>query len=168
MATLIPDLLAQITQTPGCRVIPATEPVDIRTFELTGSVSLPADLREYLTLANGLELYVDSNYPLFVHGLSQLLRANPVIVGEDCAEDRSYQWFLIANDGSDEYLTIDLSTERSGRCYDSFFDRHGIPGSCPVIASSFTDLLVRALSNKGEHWWWLQREFPSLGDAYDS
>jgi hypothetical protein len=93
--------------------------------------------------------------------------ANPLIVGEPCEEDRSYDWFVIANDGNGEYLTIGLVPERVGRCYDSFFDRHGIPGSCPVVATSFTDLLRLTVENHGKHWWWLRDEHTLLGDAYD-
>jgi hypothetical protein len=67
-----------------------------------------------------------------------------------------------------DYLTIDLNQERLGRCYDSFYDRHGIVGSYPTIAKSFTELLEQLFNNKGELLYWLNKDFPSLGDAYDA
>jgi hypothetical protein len=90
-----------------------------------------------------------------------------VIVGEACEDDISASWHLIVDDTNGEYLTIDLSENRVGRCYDSFFDRHGVRGSCPIIATSFSELLQRLIENRGQHWYWLQEGFESLGDAYD-
>ncbi|RUS09195.1 hypothetical protein EFW59_02324 [Bacillus subtilis] len=93
--------------------------------------------------------------------------ANPIIVGELCEEDISSEWYIVCTDGKGEYLTIDLNEERKGKCYDSFFDRHGIVGETQVIANSFTDLIQRLLENKGKHWYWLRDDHISLGDAYD-
>jgi hypothetical protein len=55
----------------------------------------------------------------------------------------------------------------SKTCYDSFHEVHGMPGSCAVVALSFTDLLERLLAARGGHWYWLEPGFASLGDAYD-
>jgi hypothetical protein len=96
-----------------------------------------------------------------------LAPANPVIIGHQVDDDITSSWFIVARDPDDACLTIDLHPSRLGRCYDSFWDRHGIPGSCPVIASSFTDLLRLLLANQGAHWHWLQPGFESLGDAYE-
>jgi hypothetical protein len=90
-----------------------------------------------------------------------------VIIGELCEEDITSQWYIIASDGHRDYLTIDLSCQRLGKCYDSFWDRHGVVGECAVIATSFTDLLERLIANNGQHWYWLTEDFTSLGDAYD-
>ena len=46
-------------------------------------------------------------------------------------------------------------------------ETHGVAGSCPIIATSFTDLLTRLYENKGQRWYWLRPDFVSLGDAYD-
>ena len=94
-------------------------------------------------------------------------RANPIIVGETEEEDISSSWYIVGRGGSQEYVTVDLAEARVGRCYDSFWDRHAVAGSSPVIATSFTDLLDRMYSNEGRHWYWLSPEFQSLGDAYD-
>lgn len=52
-------------------------------------------------------------------------------------------------------VTIDCSADRLGRCYDSFWDSHGVAGSCSIVALSFTDLLQRLLDNNGDYWYWL-------------
>jgi hypothetical protein len=98
---------------------------------------------------------------------SGFVLANPVIVGELCPEDITAEWYIVAHAGSQETLTIDLNSSRLGRCYDSFWDRHGVPGSCKIIALSFTDLLRRLIENSGRYWYWLRDDFKSLGDAYD-
>jgi antitoxin YokJ len=64
-------------------------------------------------------------------------------------------------------LSIDTDPTRNGRCYDSFHDVHGIVGSDPVIARSFAELFERLLDSGGGHWYWLEPDFVSLGDAYD-
>lgn len=46
--------------------------------------------------------------------------------------------------------------KRLGRCYDSFFDRHGIVGESQIIANSFTDLLINFINNQGQYWYWLK------------
>jgi hypothetical protein len=58
-------------------------------------------------------------------------------------------------------------SSRRGHCYDAFHEIYGVAGSMPVIADSFTDLVVSLLSNAGSHWYWLQPGWISLGDAYD-
>lgn len=36
-----------------------------------------------------------------------------------------------------------------------------------MIATSFTDLLRRALDGPRDHWWWTADDFEGLRDAYD-
>lgn len=65
-------------------------------------------------------------------------------------------------------MSIDLDPGRNGKCCDSFHEIHGLPGSSSVIALSFSDLLVQLLASRGSHWYWLEPDFVSLGDAYDA
>ncbi len=96
------------------------------------------------------------------------MSSNKVILGEHGAlGDRSDYWYLLARGSSGEGISIDLHPDRLGRCYDSFWDRHGLAGSCPVIALSFLDLLTRLMDSGGAHWYWLEADFGSLGDAYE-
>ena len=97
----------------------------------------------------------------------KVVPANPLLVGEIIPEDISSTWYTIARDPQGNFLTVDLDRTRLGRCYDSFFDRHGIVGSCAVVASSFSDLLHRVWMNRGQYWYWLRDDHVSLGDAYD-
>jgi len=158
----VAEILQRIRGLAGCKVHPAQGLPDVPQPH-----TLPDDLRRFYSLCGGLSLLEDAEYPAFISRPKELVPANPVIIGEQVNDDISTSWYIIANDGSGEYLTIDLDPARLGRCYDSFSDRHGVAGSCPIIATSFTDLLERLVTNQGRHWYWLQPGFRSLGDAYD-
>lgn len=82
-------------------------------------------------------------------------------------EDISSHWYIVVHDGNGDYITIDLHQDRLGKYYDSFWDKHGVPGDSPIIAKSFTELLDRLVKKNGERWYWLNEDFESLGDAYD-
>jgi hypothetical protein len=158
----IEALVNAISTTPNCSVY---DPVGL---PLVGEgKALPSDLEQFYSLCGGMDLFRNEPYSLAIVPPSQFVLANPVIVGELVEDDISSSWYIIGDDHNGDYLTIDLSKERLGRCYDSFFDRHGIVGSCPIIATSFTDLLFRLYENRGQYWYWLRTDFLSLGDAYD-
>lgn len=154
----IATLIAQLRVTEGCEVYPPTD--------LPANASLPADLKEFYRLAGGAVLFAEAEYTIEVVPPEQLLRANPLIVGDDHPEDISHEWFVVARAGG-QYITIDLSPSRCGRCYDSFWDSHGVAGSCRVISLSFESLLAQLLQNRGGYWFWLRDDFVDLGDAYD-
>lgn len=115
----------------------------------------------------GALLFEKADYSILIVPPQDFQLANPIIVGELCEEDISSDWYICATDRNGEYITIDLNPGRLGRCYDSFYDRHGVVGECSIIATSFTDLLERLIENRGRHWYWLQEDFIPLGDAYD-
>ncbi|ERN51963.1 SMI1/KNR4 family protein [Alkalihalophilus marmarensis] len=160
----IKKLLTQIKNLTGCRV---REPNGLPIIDETSHV-LPEDVRDFYSLCGGVVLFEHEDYPTFVVPPDKFVLANPIIIGELCEEDISSNWYIICNDGKDDYLTIDLAKERLGRCYDSFFDRHGLVGETQVIATSFTDLFERLIENKGQYWYWLKNDFDSLGDAYNA
>ena len=61
-----------------------------------------------------------------------------------------------------------MGEKRIGRCYDSFWDRHGVVGECSVIARSFTELLWNFIYAQGDDIpYWLEENFNYIGDAYD-
>jgi hypothetical protein len=100
--------------------------------------------------------------------------ANPVIfIGVEENElraskkDISWSRYIVGENDNRQILTIDLAVERLGRCYDSFWDSHAMPGYTPIIAQSFTELLIRLHTNQGRHWYWIQPDFHSIGDAYE-
>lgn len=162
------NILAKISELKGCTVFPSLGiPIIDRKHEL------PGDLSKFYELCGGLELYKNSKYPLRIVSPVEVVRANPIIIGEmpeipnngipvgDISED----WYIIGDDFNGDYITIDLCIKRLGRCYDSFHELY--PGNSQIIAWSFTELLERLIENRGNHWYWLQKNFDSLGLAYD-
>jgi hypothetical protein len=155
------QLLDKIRYDTDCIVRPAiTQPV------VSEELVLPNDLKAFYENCGGIILFPGKSYSMEIVGPDSFLRANPIIVGEPCEYDITYNWFIIGKAG-EQYVTIDLAPQRLGRCYDSFWDRHGVPGENPIIAKNFTALLEDLYNNRGEYWYWLQNNFISLGDAYE-
>lgn len=130
---------------------------------------LPEDLKEFFKICGGARLFIDNDFGIDIVSPDRFVLANPVIVKELCEYDISSDWYIIGDDRNGNYITIDLNKGRLGKCYDSHSDCHAIAGSCPVIANSFTELLIRIIETKGEGtcWYWYEDDFDSLGDAYD-
>lgn len=159
---VIRELLARVAAEPNCLVRqPAGMP------QVSQDFSLPQDLLEFYELCGGLDLFRGADFGISISSPEELKPSNLVILGESFPEDISHSWFIVAHTVDREHLSIDLSRERAGRCYDSFHETHGIAGSSPVIANSFSELLGRLLDSRGGHWYWLSPEFEELGDAYD-
>ena len=155
-------LVARIADMSDCHILPrAGQP------SVTGPHLLPDDLITFYELCGGALLFENASYSTSIVPPQEMVPANPVIRGENIEDDVSETWYILADDLNGDYFTIDLGRERLGRCYDSFWDVHATPGDSKVVATSFTDFLVRMLNNKGQHWYFLQPEFVSLGDAYD-
>ena len=94
--------------------------------------------------------------------------AQRALLGEQYPDDRSFHWYVIAEDdttGTAQRAVIDLCPARLGRCYDAFWDRFAVPGSMAVVATSFTDLLTRVIQARGAVYWSTQTL--AIGDAYD-
>lgn len=160
----IREIIEEVKKYPNCKVYP---PSGLPVLEKS-IYKLPEDVIEFYQQCGGMSLFIDQDYTVNVVTPEKFQLANPIIIGELCEEDITSKWFIVADDGNGDFLTIDLSKERRGRCYDSFWDSHGIVGECPIIAKTFTDLLIRLINNKGNRWYWLKDDFISLGDAYDN
>jgi len=164
----IKTLISNIRLTPGCGVYTPTGLPHVRKEH-----TLPDDLRDFYQLCGGVTLFQDASYSVSIVPPRKMVLANPIILNmwseeelrADSGDDISWSWYIIAEGENSQYLTIDLSRERLGYCYDSFWDIH--PQDSQIIAKSFTDLLVQLLANRGRHWYWLQPKFRSLGKAYD-
>lgn len=159
----VKELINEIKTLPNCKVYPS------KGLPLLDNEkhNLPDDIIEFYELCGGITLFESESYITNIVSPDEFILANPVIVGELCEDDITSEWYIIANDGNGDYITIDLSIERSGRCYDSYWDKHGVVGECPIIAASFTQLLENLVLNKGKQCYWLKNDFVSLGDAYD-
>ena len=159
----VKEMIDIIKTLPDCKVNPPAgvpEPDCIKH-------KLPDDIEKFYQNCGGVSLFSSEDYAVNIVSPEEFVLANPVIVGELCEDDITSEWYIIAQDGNGDYLTVDLSEERSGRCYDSYWDRHGVVGDCPVIAKSFTELLEQLINAKGKQRYWLSDDFIPLGDAYD-
>ena len=128
---------------------------------------LPDDLKLFYEQIGGL-VFNDDSYHFEIVGPNEMVLTNPVVVGELCEDDISSDWYIICKDIEDNYISIDMNEKRLGRCYDSFWDRHGVVGECSIVARSFTELLWNLMNNrKNEYPYWLEDGFDYIGDAYD-
>jgi antitoxin YokJ len=155
-------LIDEIRKLPNCVVHPPTDYPNVEKEHF-----LPSDLKNFFKICGGIDLFIDCDYTIKIVPPKEFKLANPVIIGERAEEDISSNWYIIGGDMNSNYITIDLDKSRLGCCYDSFWDVHGVAGSCPIIATSFTELIERLMMSKGQLWYWLQEDFKSLGDAYD-
>ncbi|WP_409314753.1 SMI1/KNR4 family protein [Pseudomonas putida] len=158
----IKHILEKFSNDPRIDVFPPDAPLPT----LTNSLSYPPDLAEFYRLCGGAQLS-----PLKYDSISftilppqQIKQSNTEIVGNPCDDDISSSWYLICKTDNNDYISIDLSIERSGRCYDSNFEVHGVAGSCPTIALSFKELLVSIYTSDGDAIFWRNKNY---GDAYD-
>ncbi len=151
-----------IASLPNCRVSSSLG------LPRTVGHKLPPDLIRFYELCGGVLLFENKKYHFQIVPPNEFVLSNPVIVGELVEEDISSDWFIVGHDGNGDYISIDLHPKRLGKCYDSFWDRHGVVGECHVVARSFTEFLFQLIQNNGERWYWLKEDFESLGDAYDN
>ncbi len=165
------ELVARIAATPDCRVTTPFKRSDLHLPALHEGHVLPDDLLEFYEMCGGLSLFERSPCSMIIVPPTEVVLANIVLFPglrpeqlTSSFDDISWTWYLIAQNDSGEYLTIDLSKERAGRCYNSFMGYHANPGSSTIVAFSFTELLTRLYEDKGEHW---LPNVISLGDAYD-
>ena len=156
------ELIEIIERSPSCAVYPSKGLPKIEE-----KYSLPSDLSLFYETCGGIELFKTSSSPMAIVSPAEVVLANSVLVGVVWEEDISDSWHIIAKGLTNEHITIDFERSRLGRCYDSSFGVHGSVGYCPIIATSFTDLLLRLWNNAGGYRYWLESSFQRIGDAYD-
>lgn len=157
------DLIDKIRNTPDCIVYsPCGLPI------VNDKNELPNDLKAFYENCGGITFFPNKKYEFTIVGPEEFVLANPVIIGELCEEDISSEWYIVCKDDECNYITIDLARERIGRCYDSFWDRHGIVGECTIVATTFTELISQLFKNQGQSLFWLERDFVYIGDAYET
>jgi len=159
---MIENLITLASDLPNCIVHPV-----VGTPLLEQVHQLPEDLMTFYSVCGGMELFVDSEYKITIVPPSKFVLANPLIVGELCEDDISSNWYTVAQYDNNEFISIDLYEGRLGKCYDSFHETHGLVGETPVISLSFTELLSKLISLKGESYFWVDENFTPYGDAYD-
>jgi hypothetical protein len=156
-------LLDAIRETPGCSIRPPSG-----LPSLPNGVLLPADLREFFESTGGAVLFSDRVCPgpVRIVGPDEVQRIDLAITGDRFASGPLSWWFAIADVVDGNYVAIDLNPEHMGLCYDAFHETFATPGYVSVIASSFTDLLIRLLEHKEDSTYWLQDGFQPLGEAF--
>lgn len=154
----VDQFLRMAQQSPGW----VTAPAGAGSIAFEATDKLPRDAAHFLSRCGGVQR---------VDGISigsRIVNAQLEILGTSHPDDRSADWFVIAESGTEataSRVVIDLGPDRTGRCYDAFWDCFGVAGSMSVIASSFSDLLMRMTASNGFPYWddWTE----DLGDAYD-
>lgn len=160
--TELQRLVRRISNTQGCSLDQLGAYPHLRDCD-----RLPDDLAEFYRLCGGARLFEASPYSTRIVGPEEFVRSNPVIVGSEHPDDISDYWYVVVKGGEEEAISIDCGSGRLGRCYDSFWDRHGVAGDCRVVALSFTELVSRLLDACGGYWYWLASDWRGYGDAYD-
>jgi len=162
-------LLTQIKVTADCEVYPVRGLPIIKEEHI-----IPDDMKEFYELCGGVSLFRHQSKRFCIVPPENVALANPILepeVSKDqrdrVAGDISWSWYIIAHDWGGNYLTIDLSQQRLGWCYNSFLGYHAMPGYCPIIAHSFTELVKRLYESGDDAFYWDEPNFTSLGDAYD-
>ncbi|UEP24371.1 SMI1/KNR4 family protein [Burkholderia ambifaria] len=158
----IKEIIEIIRSDSRCQVLPASGDLQ----PLPGSdLAYPNDLAEFYNLCGGVVLFRSrkDNVSFKILPASEVLQTNMLVVGEPCEDDISFSWYAICKTDNGDYISIDTSKERSGRCYDSNFEIHGVAGSCPIIALSFSELLCLLYRSSGMDVFWKTRDY---GDAY--
>lgn len=133
-----------------------------------GAYALPGDLAEFYDRFGGALIHAQSAYPTRILPPGALEPTDAMMWAEGEEPDLpTPSWFLVADDNSGNYVSIDLSPDRLGWCYDTQIGCYGDPGGCMVVARSFTEYLRRTLDGGGGRYYWLQEGFVPYGDAYD-
>jgi hypothetical protein len=162
----IEELVRRIRLRPGCSLVP---PKGLPAAMPETDDQLPDDLARFYELCGGGDLFAGSGFGFYLSDPEEVVPVDMERLGKVYNADISASWYIVARahaSGLDE-VSIDLAPERLGRCYESFFDTHRMKGSCPVVATSFTDLVERLFEAEGRAFYWYEPSFESLGDAYD-
>jgi len=156
------ELLQKISEMEGCKVLPPTGIPDI---------NLPDDLTEFYSLCGGVFLFEGSDYWFKISSPEQLIPSNPAILPEGFDEDIprddiSNKLYIIARNGPEQAISINLGDRHLGYCYDSFWELHATSESS-IIAYSFKSLLNSLVKGNGSYPYWLKSNFFKLGHLYD-
>lgn len=130
---------------------------------------LPEDVKEFYSICGGIECYLEyGGFPLTILEPSKVKLANLIVLGEQYEEDISSSWYVIADAEDGNYISIDFNRDRLGRCYESFEYSHAVKNNCPIIAKSFTELLINIFKYSGDYFFWKDEKVTHYGDAYDA
>lgn len=166
------ELISKVQSLGDCIVLPPNGLPKVNDNHV-----LPEEIKEFYSLCGGMNLFVNKHYSVKILPPDEFTLANPLLIDKDIIEEEikkgtyalriSTNWYTIVDLFDSNYIVIDLSRERLGRCYKAFWDSYPSRGEMPVVAMTFSELLNRLIENKGEYWYFLEDDFISIGDAYD-
>lgn len=167
---LMQEILSRIKSTPDCYVFPPQQ----NTFKLPDDLPVPLDITLFYNLSNGAVFFSQSEYRIDIVPIEQFKQANPeIILGltneemQSTINEASWNWYIIGKGDTGEYIVIDLHPQRLGYCYYGFWDSYAMKGHTPIIASTFSELLLRLLQNQGQSRYWEAEGFLQV-DAYNN
>ena len=163
------ELIELISKDSNCKILePNNETVIDR--------NIPDDLDLFFKLTNGISLFENEPFGIKVIGKEEFISTNKYlypegdVIWEELEGDITNEWFLIAKSPElAQYVSVDLTDQNFGKCYDSYLSTHGEEGMSEIVAKSFTELLWNLYSSrgKGESWYWNERNFEKIGDAFE-
>lgn len=134
---------------------------------ISGNHEMPEDIKKFYSLCGGIECYIDDGgFPLEILEPTKVMLSNLVLLGQEYEEDISSSWYTIVNAEDGNYISIDFGSKRSGWCYESFEYSHAVKDNCPIIAKSFTELLLNIFRYTGDYFFWREEGAEDYGDAY--
>lgn len=158
----IDDLIDEVARDKRCKIFPVKNELPPLP---SSNLAYPSDLVDFYNLCGGAILFEagKDNVSFEILSPDDLVQMNVVVLGDECLFDISSTWYAICRTDSGDYISIDLSRERNGRCYDSNHEVHGVPGSCPIVSLSFEELLNKLYRTNGKDIFWKSTNY---GDAY--
>lgn len=129
---------------------------------------LPDDLVEFYKYYGGGDFFNNSPaFPVRILPPMEVIPSNIKITGKQYHYDMSSSWYVIADAGDGNFVSIDFDENRQGLCYESFEYSHAVAGSCPIISECFASFLTMLINYKGDYFFWKDQGFTPIGDAYE-
>lgn len=161
--TRIDDILDKLADDDTCLMSP---PCGLP--QVAAGLRLPADVARFYERAGGMVLRKDGRCGSRARVVTpqEFDRIDIAIVGEMFATGPFEYWHAIVDVEDGDYLAIDIGPDQSGKCLDCFHETFACRGYVSVVASSFTDLLMRIINHQDDSAFWLQDEFEALGEGF--
>lgn len=137
--------------------------------EVADGLLLPADVVRVYERTGGMVLHKDGCCGSWARIVSpsEFDRIDSVVLGGEMFETGPFKyWHAIVDVQDGNYLAIDIGPHHAGKCLDCFHETFAMPGYVSVVASSFTNLLLRMMNHNEDSAFWLQDEFEALGEGF--
>jgi cell wall assembly regulator SMI1 len=164
---MIEDLFAEID---SCHYAePCRNPSEIDRLQDKCGYELPEDIKAFYRRYRSVKLFGKADFLYRFVPVSEMHRTRLDICGEDTDEWGPDTWLTVCDVQDNNYIAIDVAS-KDGEKYnyiDCFHETFAEPGSCTVIAKSFSELLERALHGGQDTVYYLDERFLGYGDALE-